>query len=58
MTSFDLYPLETLANKERLLPQLVEQETLVVFPHDPEVPWARLAEQDGRIVARPAHLRQ
>jgi glyoxylase-like metal-dependent hydrolase (beta-lactamase superfamily II) len=58
MTSFDLYPLETLANKERLLPQLVKQETLVVFPHDPEVPWARLAEQDGRIVARPAHLRQ
>jgi glyoxylase-like metal-dependent hydrolase (beta-lactamase superfamily II) len=56
MTSFDLYPLETLANKERLLPQLVEQETLVVFPHDPEVAWARLAEQDGRMVARPTHL--
>ena len=53
ITSFDLYPLETLANKERLLPQLVAQETLVVFPHDPEVPWAKLAEQDGRIVAQP-----
>jgi glyoxylase-like metal-dependent hydrolase (beta-lactamase superfamily II) len=52
ITSFDLYPLETLANKQRLLPQLVEQETLVVFPHDPEVPWAKLAEHDGRIVAR------
>jgi glyoxylase-like metal-dependent hydrolase (beta-lactamase superfamily II) len=51
ITSFDLYPLETLANKQRLLPQLVEQETLVIFPHDLEVPWAKLAEQDGRIVA-------
>jgi glyoxylase-like metal-dependent hydrolase (beta-lactamase superfamily II) len=53
VTSFDLYPLETLANKERLLPQLAEQETLVVFPHDPDVPWARLAKEDGKIVARP-----
>jgi glyoxylase-like metal-dependent hydrolase (beta-lactamase superfamily II) len=53
ITSFDLYPLETLANKQRLLPQLVEQETLAVFPHDLEVPWAKLAEQDGRIVALP-----
>lgn len=53
ITSFDLYPLETLANKQRLLPQLVEQETLAVFPHDLEMPWAKLAEQDGRIVALP-----
>jgi glyoxylase-like metal-dependent hydrolase (beta-lactamase superfamily II) len=51
MTSFDLYPLETLANKLRLLPQLVEQETVVVFPHDLEVPLAKLIEQEGRIVA-------
>jgi glyoxylase-like metal-dependent hydrolase (beta-lactamase superfamily II) len=57
ITSFDLYPLETLANKQRLLPQLVEQETLAVFPHDLEVPWARLAEQDGRIVALPMDSR-
>jgi len=53
ITSFDLYPLETLANKERLLPQLAEQETLVVFPHDPDVAWARLGEENGKIVARP-----
>jgi glyoxylase-like metal-dependent hydrolase (beta-lactamase superfamily II) len=52
--SFDLYPLETLANKHRLLPQLIERDALVIFPHDPEVPWARLAEGEGRIAARPA----
>jgi len=49
MTSFDLYPLETLANKKRLLPELVERKALVVFPHDPCVPWARLVEIEGKI---------
>jgi glyoxylase-like metal-dependent hydrolase (beta-lactamase superfamily II) len=51
--SFDLYPLETLAGKQRLLPDLAEQGALVVFPHDPQVPWARLAEKDGRIIPQP-----
>jgi glyoxylase-like metal-dependent hydrolase (beta-lactamase superfamily II) len=49
--AFDLYPLDTLASKRRLLPRLAEQGSLVFFPHDPEVPWARLAEEDSRIVA-------
>lgn len=56
--SLDLYPLETLANKKRLLPQLVRDQTLVIFPHDHEVPWARLKAggqdgQDGKIAAEP-----
>jgi len=50
--SFDLYPLDTLANRKRLLPQLAERRSLVVFPHDPEVPWARLIERDGVITAQ------
>lgn len=52
--SFDLYPLETLANKRRVLPQLVEQETRVVFPHDTSMPCARLVEKGGKITAEPA----
>jgi glyoxylase-like metal-dependent hydrolase (beta-lactamase superfamily II) len=51
--SFDLFPLETLENKKRLLPELAAQEALVIFPHDPCVPWARLVEIDGKIAARP-----
>jgi len=51
--SFDLYPMETLASRHRLLPQIVERDALVIFPHDPEVPWARLGEGDGKIVAQP-----
>lgn len=50
--SFDLYPLETLSNKHRLLPQLAEQEALVIFPHDPASPWVRLIESDGKIAAQ------
>jgi glyoxylase-like metal-dependent hydrolase (beta-lactamase superfamily II) len=54
--SFDLYPLETLANKKRLLPQLVERKTVVIFPHDVEMPWATLVECDGTIGAKPVLL--
>jgi glyoxylase-like metal-dependent hydrolase (beta-lactamase superfamily II) len=49
--SFDLYPLETLENRHRLLPRLVEEGALVVFPHDASLPCAKLAEKDGRIIA-------
>jgi glyoxylase-like metal-dependent hydrolase (beta-lactamase superfamily II) len=51
--SFDLYPMETLASKKRLLPELAHQQAIVMFPHDPNVPWLRLAEVDGKIVTRP-----
>jgi len=50
--SFDLYPLDTLANRKHLLPQLAERRSLVVFPHDPEIPWARLVPREGAITAQ------
>jgi glyoxylase-like metal-dependent hydrolase (beta-lactamase superfamily II) len=53
MTSFELYPLETLASKKRLLPELAEAKALVVFPHDPCVPWARLVKSEGKISTQP-----
>jgi glyoxylase-like metal-dependent hydrolase (beta-lactamase superfamily II) len=53
MTSFDLYPMETLANKKRLLPELATARALIVFFHDPCVPWARLIEKDGKISTEP-----
>jgi len=53
MTSFDLYPLETLASKKRFLPELAEANALLVFAHDPCVPWARLVTIEGRISAQP-----
>jgi glyoxylase-like metal-dependent hydrolase (beta-lactamase superfamily II) len=50
--SFDLYPMDTLANKKRLLPQLAGEEALVVFPHDPAIPWARVEVRDSKIEIR------
>lgn len=51
MMGFDLYPLETLASKKRLLPELADGRTLVVFPHDRSTPWARLEEREGEVSA-------
>ena len=53
--SLDLYPMETLANKKRLLPQLVKERTLVIFPHDHAAPCVRLTADagHGRISAEP-----
>lgn len=53
MTSFDLYPLETLAHKKRLLPALAEANALLVFAHDPSIPWARVVKVDGKITTQP-----
>jgi len=51
---FDLYPLETIANKHRFYQQAIPQHWLVVFTHDHELPWARLEiGEKGRPVARP-----
>lgn len=50
--AFDLYPLETLASKKRVLPEIARDGAAVIFGHEATMPWARLEEQDGKIVAR------
>ncbi|OFW11109.1 MAG: hypothetical protein A3G20_05245 [Acidobacteria bacterium RIFCSPLOWO2_12_FULL_59_11] len=35
--AFDLYPVETLATKRRILPRAVQEKWIIVFDHDPEV---------------------
>jgi len=50
---YDLYPLETLENKKRFLPQACRQEWLLVFEHDPLVPWGYLTENEGEFLLRP-----
>ncbi|MBI4459460.1 MAG: MBL fold metallo-hydrolase [Acidobacteria bacterium] len=42
--AFDLYPVETLATKRRILPRAVQEKWLVVFDHDPEVPAGYIVE--------------
>lgn len=54
--AFDLYPLETLANKKRLIPELIRDKVVVVFPHDAVMPCARLVEREGRTMAVPIRV--
>lgn len=35
--AFDLYPVETLATKRRILPRAMQEKWIIVFDHDPEI---------------------
>ncbi len=49
--SYDLFPLETLTNKKKLLPQAVAENWLCWFYHDTTAPLCRLTEIDGKLKA-------
>ena len=53
---YDLFPLETLEAKKKLLPQAVHERWLCLFYHDPDVPLCRLIEEDGKIMPLPVEL--
>jgi len=46
---YDLYPVETLENKKRLLKQAAAENWLCFFYHEPDEPLCRLIEEDGKI---------
>lgn len=50
---YDLYPVETLEAKKRLLPQAVRENWLCLFYHDPDAPLCRIEEHENRLVAQP-----
>ncbi|MCZ6632051.1 MAG: MBL fold metallo-hydrolase [bacterium] len=47
--AYDLYPRETFVNKQAILNQAVQDQWLVVWPHDPEIGWSyvRIDDRDG-----------
>jgi glyoxylase-like metal-dependent hydrolase (beta-lactamase superfamily II) len=51
---YDLYPVETLRQKQALLPEAAADAWLVGFVHDPDLPFARIGYDGGRPVALPA----
>ena len=53
---YDLYPLQTLENKKKWIPQVVQGEWLALFVHDPHVPAAYLRERDGKIEVEPVKV--
>ncbi len=54
MTSFDLYPLELIELKKKMLKQAIDEHWLMIFEHDPKVIFAYLEEENGKQVLKPA----
>ena len=48
---YDLFPLETLEAKKKLLPQAAREGWSCLFYHDPDVPVCKLVEDGGRVRA-------
>jgi glyoxylase-like metal-dependent hydrolase (beta-lactamase superfamily II) len=42
LMGYDLYPLKTLANKKKWIPEVAEGDGIALFAHDPEIPVAKL----------------
>ena len=48
---FDLYPMESIASRKRFYSRAIPERWLVMFTHDPEMPWAYLEKDErGKIV--------
>jgi glyoxylase-like metal-dependent hydrolase (beta-lactamase superfamily II) len=48
---YDLYPVETLEAKKRLLPKAASEGWLCLFYHDPDEPLCRLVDEAGKLHA-------
>jgi glyoxylase-like metal-dependent hydrolase (beta-lactamase superfamily II) len=46
---FDLYPVETLEAKKKLIPQAARENWTCLFYHDPDQALGRIVEQDGKL---------
>ncbi|HEV2304633.1 MAG TPA: MBL fold metallo-hydrolase [Candidatus Acidoferrales bacterium] len=53
---FDLFPLTTLENKKKMLPQIARGGWLALFAHDTKVRAAYLRERDGAFEAEPVAI--
>lgn len=48
---YDLFPVETVEAKKRLLPQAAREGWTCLFYHDPEQPLGRIVEREGKLSA-------
>lgn len=53
---YDLYPMTTLEQKKKWIPEVVHEGWLALFGHDPEIRAAYLRERDGKFEAEPAQI--
>ena len=50
---YDLFPMETLEVKRRLIRTAIDHEHIIIFEHDPRVPAGYIRERDGRRFVEP-----
>jgi glyoxylase-like metal-dependent hydrolase (beta-lactamase superfamily II) len=53
---YDLYPMTTLENKRRWIPEVAKEGWLALFAHDERIPAAYLSERDGKRDAEPVQV--
>ena len=53
---YDLYPMTTLENKKRWVPQVIREGWLALFGHDAKIPAAYLRDRDGKWEADPTQI--
>jgi|SRR3984893_2834409 glyoxylase-like metal-dependent hydrolase (beta-lactamase superfamily II) len=56
IVGYDLYPVTTLENKKKWIPEVVREGWLALFVHDPSVPAAYLRDRNGQWEAEPVQL--
>ena len=52
---YDLYPVETLESKKKLLPQAVREGWTCLFYHEPDRPLCKVIEDKGKLLAIPTN---
>ncbi|MGH9714143.1 MAG: MBL fold metallo-hydrolase [Candidatus Acidiferrales bacterium] len=53
---YDLYPMTTLENKKKWIPEVVREGWIGLFNHDPHTPAAYIRERDGRWGTEPVKV--
>ncbi len=53
---YDLYPVETLEAKKKLLPQAAREGWVCLFYHDPDAPLCRIKADDKKLIAVPVQV--
>jgi glyoxylase-like metal-dependent hydrolase (beta-lactamase superfamily II) len=53
---YDLYPMQTLENKKKWIPEVVREGWIALFSHDPNIAAAYLRERDGRWEPEPVAI--
>ncbi len=53
---YDLFPMTTLENKKRWIPEAMREGWIALFAHDPKIPAAYLRSRDGQWEAEPVRV--